>query len=111
MAFEPTSGKWMGQACQGFHIHVLDPHAYRPYRTSLALLMALFHLYPDDFAYQDPPYEYEFTRMPIDLILGDQEVRLSLEAGTDIEEIERSWQDDLAHFAEQRNGVLLYDDI
>jgi uncharacterized protein YbbC (DUF1343 family) len=48
--------------------------------------------------------------MPIDLILGDKEVRLSLEAGEDISELERSWQVDLAHFAELRTGVLLYDD-
>lgn len=110
LVFEPTSGKWMNKACGGFHIHVTDPHSFRPYRTSLALLKALLHLYPDDFAYKEPPYEYEFTRMPIDLILGDQQVRLALEAGADIMELERSWEDDLACFAQQRNGVLLYDD-
>lgn len=108
--FEPTSGKWTGQDCKGFQIHVTDVHAYRPYRTSLALLQALLHLYPDEFAYKEPPYEYEFTRLPMDLILGDQDVRLSLEAGAEIEELERSWQDDLANFQELRKGVLLYDD-
>jgi len=110
LVFEPTSGKWTGLTCSGFHIHVTDRTSFRPYRTSLALLQALLHLYPDEFAYKQPPYEYEFTRMPIDLILGDQEVRLSLEAGEDISELERSWQVDLAHFAELRTGVLLYDD-
>lgn len=108
--FEPTSGKWAGRACHGFQLHVTDPHLFRPYRTSLALLAALLRLYPHDFSYKDPPYEYEFTRLPIDLILGDQEVRLSLEAGADIEEVEHLWQDGLQHFAEERNGVLLYDD-
>ncbi|MDW7773438.1 MAG: DUF1343 domain-containing protein [Desulfobulbaceae bacterium] len=110
VAFEPTSGKWAGRTCSGFHIHVTDCHSFRPYRTSLALLQAVLTLYPDDFAYKEPPYEYEFTRMPIDLILGDREMRLSLEAGADIEELERSWQEDLAQFIDRRNSVLLYDE-
>ena len=110
LAFEPTSGKWAGRTCNGFQLHVTDPHAYRPYRTSLALLRALSSLYPDDFAYKDPPYEYEYTRLPLDLILGDKDVRLAIESGMEIEEIERSWQEELDIFAEKRRGVLLYDD-
>lgn len=111
LVFEPTSGKWMGQACHGFQIHVTDPHAFRPYRTSLALLQALLQLYPDDFAYKEPPYEYEFTRLPMDLILGDQELRLSIEEGAEIHELENQWQPGLVCFEEQRKGVLLYDDV
>lgn len=108
LVFEPTSGKWSGQACQGFQLHVTDPRAFRPYRTSLALYQALFTLYPGQFAYKPPPYEYEFERLPMDLILGDQQVRLALEAGADILELERSWQDDLAGFAERARSVFLY---
>lgn len=110
VVFEPTSGKWTGNPCHGFQLHVTDLNVFRPYRTSLALLSAMLHLYPDDFSYKDPPYEYEFNRLPIDLILGDQAIRLSLEAGADVQEVERMWQDDLRHFTEKRIGVLLYDD-
>ncbi|MHB8808546.1 MAG: exo-beta-N-acetylmuramidase NamZ family protein [Desulfobulbaceae bacterium] len=109
LVFEPTSGKWSGQPCAGFQLHVTDPHAFRPYRTSLALYQALFTLYPGRFAYKVPPYEYEFERLPMDLILGDQEVRLALEAGADILELECSWQEDLAGFAERACSVFLYD--
>ncbi len=89
VVFEPTAGKWSGRECRGFHIHVIDMHAWRPYRTSLALLQAFLHLYPDQFAYKEPPYEYEFTRLPMDLILGDSDVRSALEDGADIEDLER----------------------
>ena len=44
----------------------------------------------------------------MDLILGDQQVRLALEAGTDILELERSWQEDLAGFADRARSVFLY---
>jgi uncharacterized protein YbbC (DUF1343 family) len=110
VTFEPTSGKWAGRNCGGFQLHITDPHAFRPYRTSLALLGAMLQLYPRDFAYKEPPYEYEFTRLPMDLILGDQDVRLALEAGAGVDDLERLWQDDLASFAQQRQGVLLYED-
>ena len=108
LVFEPTAGKWSGQPCAGFQLHVTEPRSFRPYRTSLALYQALFTLYPGQFAYKPPPYEYEYERLPMDLILGDQQVRLALEAGTDILELERSWQEELAGFAESRRAVFLY---
>jgi uncharacterized protein YbbC (DUF1343 family) len=108
LVFEPTSGKWNGQACAGFQLHVTDPRSFRPYRTSLALYQALFALYPGQFAYKPPPYEYDYERLPMDLILGDQQVRLALEGGVDILELELSWQEDLAGFAELARAVFLY---
>lgn len=110
LVFEPTSGKWAGMACGGFQLHVTDTHDFRPYRTTLALLKSVLKLYPDEFAYKQPPYEYEYTRMPIDLIIGDQNVRRAVESGADVEEIEKGWQNDLQHFEEHRTGYLLYDD-
>lgn len=107
--FEPTSGKWMGQACAGFHIHVTDAELFRPYRTSLILLQAIRTLYPDQFAYKPPPYEYEFERLPMDLIIGDQEVRTSLEQGMPVVELERQWQADLNEYRQRCRAVLLYD--
>jgi len=109
LRFEPTSGKWMGQACAGFQIHVTDHHAFRPYRTSLALLQAMFRLYPGQFAYKQPPYEYEFTRLPMDLIIGDRAVREGLEAGVPVIELERGWQRELDEYRQRCRAVLLYD--
>lgn len=109
LQFEPTSGKWAGQTCNGFQIHVTDAETFRPYRTSLALLQAMVTLYPDQFAYKNPPYEYEFERLPMDLILGDQAIRLAIEQGVPVDEIERSWQADLESFQQRRQSVFLYD--
>jgi uncharacterized protein YbbC (DUF1343 family) len=111
LVFEPTSGKWSGHGCNGFQIHVVHPETYRPYRTTLALLQALIHLYPDQFSYKDPPYEYEFERLPMDLILGDQQVRIALEEGVDIIELERSWDEELKGFEELCRSVFLYDEM
>ena len=109
LVFEPTSGKWNGHGCNGFQIHVTNPEVFRPYRTSLALLQAVMHLYPEDFAYKAPPYEYEYEKLPMDLILGEQEVRLAVEEGQDIIELEQEWNRELEEFKERCTPVFLYD--
>ena len=109
LRFEPTSGKWAGQACAGFQLHVTNHETFRPYRTSLALLQAMLILYPGRFAYKEPPYEYEFERLPMDLILGDRQVRQALEQGTPILEIEQGWQEELAAYRRRCAAVFLYE--
>nr|WP_240193553.1 DUF1343 domain-containing protein [Desulfobulbus alkaliphilus] len=109
LRFEPTSGKWAGQGCNGFQIHVTDPEVFQPYRTSLALLQAVRSLYPDHFAYKEPPYEYEYQRLPMDLILGDRSVRLAVEDGVLIEELEREWQTELQTYRQRSSTLFLYD--
>ncbi len=110
IAFEPTSGKWAGEQCRGFHVHVTDPSSFLSYRFSLALLQALLKLYPDQLVYKEPPYEYEFKRLPMDMILGSQQLRLALEEGANIVELENSWQPELAAFDALRRSVFLYRD-
>ena len=108
VVFEPTSGKWQGEPCFGFHIHVTDNRTFKPYRTSLAMLQAAILLYSDQFQYKKPPYEYEFDRLPIDLILGDQGIRKMLEQGEAVMDIENSWRDELYAFDQIRAKYFLY---
>jgi uncharacterized protein YbbC (DUF1343 family) len=108
LVFEPTSGKWAGQACVGFQLHVTDARTFLPYRTSLALLQAVVQLYPGDFRYKEPPYEYEFERLPMDLILGNRKVRQELEEGRPVREIEADWQEGLQRFMKSRTNYFLY---
>jgi uncharacterized protein YbbC (DUF1343 family) len=108
LIFEPTSGKWAGQACVGFQLHVTDARTFLPYRTSLALLQAVLQLYPEEFRYKEPPYEYEYERLPMDLILGDQKVRQELEAGLPLRELEAGWQEELREFQHVRTQYFLY---
>lgn len=108
VVFQPTSGKWAGESCCGFQIHVTDRATYLPYRTSLALLQAAMLLYPGEFRYKEPPYEYEFKRLPMDLILGSAEVRRQLESGRPVQRIEEQWQAELQAFDRLRQKYFLY---
>lgn len=106
--FEPTAHKWKGRICRGFQLHVTDAAAYAPYRTSLALLQAIVCCHKDRFEWKSPPYEYEYERMPIDLILGDDTVRHALMAMTPLAQIENAWSEDLAAFETLRRKYFLY---
>ncbi len=105
--FEPTSNKWQGSACKGFQIHVTDFSKYRPYITTLKLLGAIIANHPD-FAWKKPPYEYEHKLAPIDLIIGDAKIRRLVENGSNLDEIERSWQNGLEDFIKTSRQYWLY---
>lgn len=108
LAFEPTSNKWSGIRCGGFQIHVTDPDLFRPYDLSLRLLREILIRHRDEFQWKQPPYEYEFERMPIDLILGDGELRQALEAGVGVDDLAVSWSVELERFRRKSQGIWLY---
>jgi uncharacterized protein YbbC (DUF1343 family) len=106
--FEPTFHKWAGERCRGFQLHVTDRECFKPCYTTLALLAVIRGLYPEQFAWRQPPYEYETERLPIDLLTGDEAIRLGLEQGQTAAELEAEWQEDLTQFLEARREFLLY---
>ncbi|MFH0810130.1 MAG: DUF1343 domain-containing protein [Pseudomonadota bacterium] len=106
--FEPTFHKWSGQSCGGLDIRPVNPKTFRSFTTTLALLREVLALWPKDFAWRQPPYEYETERLPIDVILGDTALRAGLEAGSPLEQIESSWRRELQSFLRRRRACLLY---
>lgn len=107
MEVKPTFQKHAGRVCGGVQLHVLDPVAFRPVRTGLAVTAALRRHAPE-FAWRTE--EYEFVRDPIaiDLLFGSDRERLSIEAGADWREIAAAWEAEEASFAERRLPYLLY---
>jgi uncharacterized protein YbbC (DUF1343 family) len=106
--FEPTANKWQEQPCRGFQIHITDPEQYRPYETSLRLLQAIIGQHKKAFEWKQPPYEYETRRLPIDLIIGDRQVRQRIENMESIDSLAESWQAGLDEFAEISQRYHLY---
>ncbi len=108
VVFEPTANKWQSQPCQGFQIHVTRPDRYQPYVTSLRLLQAIICHHKNAFEWKQPPYEYETRQLPIDLIIGDRQIRQRLENMESIDSLVDSWQDGLNEFAEISRRFHLY---
>ena len=106
--FRPTFHKWSGKLCRGFMIHVLDLNAYRPYHTALALLQAIISLYGEHFEWKQPPYEYEYKKKPIDMILGSVSLRHGLESGRSLSHLQKDWAADLETYRQWIKPSLLY---
>jgi uncharacterized protein YbbC (DUF1343 family) len=106
--FEPTSNKWKNQPCAGFQIHITDPDKYRPYITTLKLLQAVIACHKDRFEFTSPPYEYEYSKLPIDLIIGNRGIRRRIEKLEIIDEIENSWKNKLNDFKKISSKFHLY---
>jgi uncharacterized protein YbbC (DUF1343 family) len=91
VCFEPTFQKWAGQACHGLFVHVTDMRTFRSYRLTLLILRELRRLHGEKLAWNDPPYEYEETLRPIDILAGGPRVRNCVDDNlSDAELIERS---------------------
>ncbi len=106
--FIPTFQKHSGKPCGGVFVHVTDRNKFKPVLTGIAMVKVLLEMYPDEFKWKLPPYEYEFERNPFDVIAGNVELREALESKKSVSEIKKSWNDDEEFFKDQREKYLMY---
>jgi uncharacterized protein YbbC (DUF1343 family) len=106
--FEPTFHKHASKPCGGCQIHVTDRSAFRAVESGVAVLEATRSANPEAFAWRDPPYEYEYTKPPIDMLYGSAVLRMALENGTPAGDLVKDWEDRLRPFRETRARFLQY---
>ena len=108
LGFEPTFQKHARQACGGCQVHVLDRNAFRPVLSGVALMREYRRLDPVRFEWRQPPYEYEATKLPIDILAGSDRLREQIEADVPAREIVASWEDEVRAFRKVREKFLLH---
>ncbi len=108
ISFIPTFQKHANQSCGGVFLHVVDRNRFKPVITGIALLKTIRELYPEDFKWRNPPYEYVFDRNPFDVIAGTDRLRRMIESGAEITEIEAWWREDEQNFSDIRSKYLIY---
>jgi uncharacterized protein YbbC (DUF1343 family) len=96
--FEPTFQKHAGHLCGGIQLHVIDRLAFHSVLTATAVLLAVHELWPNDFQWRQPPYEYEIKKRPIDILAGSASYRQDIEAGCSPWEMQEAWQPALQEF-------------
>lgn len=106
-SFQPTSQKWSGQSCNGVHLIVLEPKKIPSYYLGLALIRAFIEVGEDQFAWAQPPYEYEFEKLPIDLIIGFQGAHEKMMADN-FSLKDRCWHAGVDQYIEAAQDLLLY---
>jgi uncharacterized protein YbbC (DUF1343 family) len=65
-------------------------------------------MYPNEFKWKEPPYEYVHDKNPFDVISGTAKIREAFEKGTEIEAIAAETKAPLAEFKKLREPYLLY---
>jgi len=107
-SFRPTFDKYTDQLCHGAQLHVLNRSTFRPYLTALSIVSVVREIAPEHFNWRGPPYEFETQKLPFDILTGTDSIRLAIEAGTSLREIEAGWRGQLDDFRELRKQYLLY---
>lgn len=106
--FQPTFQKHARMSCGGVQLHVTNREEFEPVIVGIAMVKTAFEMYPEQFRWKEPPYEYVFDRNPFDVIAGTNKLREAFERGDSLESIEQSWQKPLAEFKVIREQYLLY---
>ena len=63
-------------------------------------IAAIGNLWPGEFAWKQPPYEYEPDKLPIDILAGGDRWRNEVEAGLSPWQMKNGWMEQLKAFAE-----------
>ncbi|HIJ60619.1 MAG TPA: DUF1343 domain-containing protein [Nitrospirae bacterium] len=96
--FQPTFHKFAGQICGGAQIHITNRLKYKPFETSVVIIKSIIDLYPKEKIWRDPPYEYEYHKLPIDIIVGTDRLRLDIENNKSLKAMSSWWQRDAIQF-------------
>ena len=106
--FLPTFQKHAGRVCGGVFVHVTDREIFAPVLTGIGMVKTVFDLYPGEFLWKDPPYEYVFDRNPFDVIAGTAKIREMFEEKQDWDVIEAFCRSGVEDFRRLRENYLLY---
>jgi len=106
--FQPTYQKYKDVVCGGAHIHILDRKKFNAFWSGLVLLSQIKRMYGDSFQWKQPPYEYEYEKLPVDLIAGTDMLRKAVENPAQMREFKSVVSSDRAAFSKMRKEFLLY---
>ena len=107
--FTPTFNKFSGELCGGAQIHITDREKFKPFKTAVAIIFAIKELYPHVDLWRKPPYEYEFEKLPFDILSGSEKLRKDIEKGIKLKEMEQWWEEENESFEKTRKQNLIYD--
>lgn len=107
--FSPMFHKHAEQLCGGAQIHITDRSRYKPFKTGVAVLQCIHELYTAHFKWKKPPYEYEHTLLPIDILAGTDRLRKEIMNAVSLTVMESWWNTSLREFNKNiRRKYLLY---
>ena len=87
---------------------MLDRRVFRAVDTAVAVLVEIRAQNRAKFEWRQPPYEYEHTKLPFDILAGSNVLREQIESAVPAAAIVDSWKADVERFRVERKPYLLY---
>jgi uncharacterized protein YbbC (DUF1343 family) len=106
ITFLPTFQKYSNEVCGGFQIHITNKNTFKPWRVGLLIMKELYQYLGDDFKWKKPPYEYNYTQLPIDIINGSNKLRHWVENTESIDMLDSF--ENLHDYKLQLNEIKIY---
>lgn len=106
--FIPTFHKFQGKVCMGALQIVQKPGSFLPLRHMTTLFWIFRKLYGPQWSWKEPPYEYEYTKLPIDILAGGTSLRQCVDDQTSLSTLFSQWKDDEEAFKKARKPYLIY---
>ncbi len=110
VSFHPMFQKHAGKTCSGIQVHPTNPSSFKSWRLGVLLLRELIQSKNErfTFAWNDKPYEYQFSNLAIDYINGTEAIRKWAESKGSAEELIRIEQSDWPSYLDLRENSLIY---
>ncbi len=108
LVFKPTFHKYQDQVCGGFQLHVTDPRVFQSWRTAQVLIKEIRNNLGDAFQWKSPPYEYEYEKLPIDILNGTDKVRKWIENNGSYDQLLQLENEHLDEYMQKRDNILIY---
>lgn len=106
ITFLPTFQKQVDSICGGLQMHITDKKICQPWRAGQLVMRELYKYLGSDFKWKNPPYEYDYTNMPIDIINGTDKLRHWVENNGDMTALDAF--EDFYTYKNQLATVKLY---
>jgi len=75
------------------------------------LIAEVARLWPDDFVWISPHYEYEMGKMPVNIVTGSDAVRNAVSTGSVLDDLDKLATGDQATWWKQTASIRIYDEV
>lgn len=106
--FKPEFSKFAGEVCRGILVVPQRPREFNSFRLYYEIIRTIARIHPDRFAWKQPPYEFEYRRLPIDMICGSNVIRLAIEKDLAFDELHERLKPEIWAYKETIEEYLLY---
>ncbi len=108
VSYKPMFDKYLGEVCRGVQVHIDSSMTLEPVLLYYIIIYEISILWPDEFRWTEPPYEYEYIKPPIDILTGDNKFRDCVDNKGNLRELVSAWDKYYTMYNDEINNIMLY---